>query len=76
METDKLLLEIYGKVEATSTNVTHILNNHKCLDDKVTALHKRVDKHDGIIKYGMGAIAVVGICIGLFYDWLKARFYS
>lgn len=73
METDKLLLEIYGKVEATSVNVTHILNNHKCLDDKVMALHKRVDKHDGYIKYGMGVMMVIGAIITMAWEWIKAK---
>ena len=73
METDKLLLEIYGKVEATATNVSHILATQRKHEDCVSALHKRVDKHDGYIKWGMGVFAVLGIVAGIIWEWVKAK---
>ena len=73
METDKLLLDIYGKVEATSTNVTHILAHQQCQENKLEALHKRIDKHDGYIKYGMGVCAAFGVVITIVWEWVKAK---
>jgi len=74
METDKLLLEIYGKVEATSTNVTHLLSAQKKQEDCVQALHDRVDKHESYIRYGMGAAAVIGALFVMIWEWIKAKF--
>lgn len=71
MDTEKLLIEIHGKVEATQANVTHLLGNQKCLDDKVEALHKRVDKHGKILSYASGAVFMIGIGLGLMWDWVK-----
>ena len=46
MDTDKIMLDIYGKVEATSTDVKHIIVQQSKLEDKVVTLHSRVDVQD------------------------------
>jgi len=73
METEKLLLEIYGKVEATAVNVTHILSKQEAQDKKVDKLHARVDKHGRIIAYASGAIFVIGVVAGMVWDWCKKK---
>lgn len=73
METEKLLLEIYGKVEATNVNVAHILAHQQVQDQKVDKLHFRVDKHSKIISYASGAIFVIGVVAGIAWDWCKRK---
>lgn len=76
METDKIILELYAKTSEMSSDVKYIVENHKCLDNKMNALHERVDKHDGYIKYGMGACAVLGVMMAATWEWIKAKWNS
>lgn len=76
METDKLLLEIYGKVESTSANVTHLVAEQKSVNERLTALHKRVDKHGYIISWVTGACVVIGVGLRMAWEWAKTRYHN
>lgn len=73
METDKLILEIYGKVSSTEADMKHLISNQTCLEGKVDKLHERVDGHDNILKYFLGAAAVIGAVLAVAYDWVKTK---
>lgn len=74
MDSDKLILEIYGKVSSTETNITHLLSNHKILDNKVDSLHKRIDNQDKKIAYGLGIFAAIGFCAKMVWTWIVEKF--
>jgi len=73
METDKLLLEIYGKVESTAVNVAHIMAEQKSVNERVEKLHKRVDRHSHIISWITGACVVIGVGLRMAWEWAKTR---
>ena len=83
MDTDKILLEIYGKVESTSTDVKHVITQQSKLEDKVVALHKRVDGQDGQILdcqkqiyKGMSIIGGITFVMGICGHWLKVKIFG
>ena len=73
MKQEDIILQIYGKVSATETNVAHILSHQKTTDDKVEALHKRVDCNSKKISYGLGAAAMIGVFAKMVWEWVRER---
>jgi hypothetical protein len=73
MDTEKIILEMYGKTAEIASNVTHLVESHKCFEGKLDKLHSRVDKHDGYIKWGMGVCATIGVFITMMWEWIKVK---
>ena len=75
MDNDKIILEIYGKVETlvNSTNrMESQLTDHVKEDSRQhNAMWKKIDVHSRIISYFLGAIAISGFAIRCW--WFKIR---
>jgi tetrahydromethanopterin S-methyltransferase subunit G len=84
MDTEQLLLEIHGKVEATAVNVSNILSQQKSAEDKVTKLHTRVDGIEDkvaivetdqkLFKRDIRWIVAIGLAIIAITKWLVGFF--
>lgn len=78
METDKILLEIYGKVEHLSGNVESMKDKlvDYCTDNKKQheAMWGKLDKHTGYFRYFFGAFAVVGFIWAYSWEWIKMKY--
>ena len=66
MDTDKILLDIHGKVSGTEADVKHLSTKFDDLNGKVRTLHKRVDKHGRIIAYGSGLLGAAWVAIKMY----------
>lgn len=76
MDTDKVILEMYGEVKSISSDVKHVRTKYDTLDQRIVALHDRVDCQDKFLNRLKGGIAVMVSLFTLVGYWIKSRIHQ